>query len=159
MITSVQLQKLDALYANGQVEGISADQLESFSEDEADLLIQECEEVPPYTFLPMSPDMREELLSLIRSGVLGKVSEADLKYMTVHTGEALLWSVMSSNINREELASTAQRRRIKKLLAEGFLSGGSPRQIRNLTKHMAEKLIREGEYNARKGVRSEGKFN
>ena len=136
MITSVQLQKLDALYANGQVEGISADQLESFSEDEADLLIQECEEVPPYTFLPMSPDMREELLSLIRSGVLGRVSEADLKYMTVHTGEALLWSVMSS-----------------------FLSGGSPRQIRNLTKHMAEKLIREGEYNARKGVRSEGKFN
>lgn len=30
MITSVQLQKLDALYANGQVEGISADRLESF---------------------------------------------------------------------------------------------------------------------------------
>ena len=99
MITSVQLQKLDALYANGQVEGISADRLESFSEEEVDLLIQECEEVPPYTFLPMSPDMREELLSLIRSGVLGRVSEADLKYMTVHTGEALLWSVMSSNIS------------------------------------------------------------
>ena len=52
MITSVQLQKLDALYANGQVEGISADRLESFSEEEVDLLIQECEEVPPYTFLP-----------------------------------------------------------------------------------------------------------
>ena len=123
MITSVQLQKLDALYANGQVEGISADRLESFSEEEVDLLIQECEEVPPYTFLPMSADLREELLSLTRTRVLGRVSEAHLKYMTVHTGEALLWSVMSSNINREELASNAQRRRIKKLLAEGLLSG------------------------------------
>ena len=67
--------------------------------------------------------------------------------MTVHTGETLLWSVTSNDINREELASNAQYRRVKKLLAEGFLSGGSVKQIRSLTKHMAEKLIREGEEN------------
>ena len=51
MITSVQLQKLDALYANGQVEGISADRLESFSEEEVDLPDEIKNNYQPGTFL------------------------------------------------------------------------------------------------------------
>ena len=159
MRTSAQIQKLDALYANGQVEGITNVRLESFSDEEVELLISECEAIPPHTFQPIPAAMRDELLLLIRNGVLQRVSEADLRYMTVHTGETLLWSVTSNDINREELASNAQYRRVKKLLAEGFLSGGSVKQIRSLTKHLAEKLIREGEENARNGMRSESKYN
>lgn len=39
MRTSAQIQKLDALYANGQVEGITNVRLESFSDEEVELLI------------------------------------------------------------------------------------------------------------------------
>lgn len=53
MRTSAQIQKLDALYANGQVEGITNVRLESFSDEEVELLISECEAIPPHTFQPI----------------------------------------------------------------------------------------------------------
>lgn len=152
-ITPIQSGKLDALYANGQLEGISAAELESFSSEDVEDLIRQSENVLPHTYRPMPEAMRAELLSLIRSGDLTQVTEADLKYMTVNMGSVLLWMVTSSELNREKLATRAQRKRVKRLIAEGFIRGGSARKFRNLSLRTAERLIEEGERNALNGVR------
>jgi hypothetical protein len=84
---------------------------------------------------------------------LTQVTEADLKYMTVNMGSVLLWMVTSSELNREELATRAQRKRVKRLIAEGFIRNGSAGKFRNLSFRTAERLIEEGERNALNGVR------
>ena len=152
-LTQKQSEKFDVLYANGQVEGITGAELESFSSEYFDDLIQNCEKIAPHTFRPLPKAMRAELLCLIRSGELIELTEADLKYMTVNTGSTLLWLNLSSEHNCEELATRAQRKRVKKLIAEGFVRGASSGRFRNLSFRTAERLIKEGERNALNGVR------
>lgn len=152
-LTQDRLNKLDALYVNGQLEGISNAELKSLSMVEIEVLIRECEKIPPQTYQPLTDIMRNELISQIRSGNLKQVSEEDLKYMTEHTASALLWIVASPGRNLERLATRAQRKRVKKLIAEGFLQGGNARQFRNLSCRTADRLIEEGERNALNGVR------
>lgn len=152
-LTQKQSEKLDALYANGQLAGITEAELESFSSECIEGLICDSEKVLPRTYRPLPKAMRSELLSLIRSGELIELSEADLKYMTVNTGSTLLWLNLSSERNREELATRTQRKRVKKLIAEGFVRGASSGRFRNLSFRTAERLIKEGERNALNGVR------
>ncbi|WP_288613589.1 hypothetical protein [uncultured Victivallis sp.] len=152
-VTSDQMKQLDALYVNGQLEGIDGTLLDSLSEEDAEMLIRQCEEVPPHTYQVMPEEMRTELTALIRRGMLPGISETDLIYMTEDRASTLLWLVTSSDLNREELATRAQRKRVKKMVAEGFLAPGTARQFVNLTRRTAEALIEEGEKNIRNAVK------
>lgn len=119
-VTSDQMKQLDALYVNGQLEGIDGTLLDSLSEEDAEMLIRQCEEVPPHTYQVMPEEMRTELTALIRRGILPGISETDLTYMTEDRASTLLWLVTSSDLNREELATRAQRKRVKKWLRKDF---------------------------------------
>ena len=152
-VTSDQMKQLDALYVNGQLEGIDGTLLDSLSEEDAEMLIRQCEEVPPHTYQVMPEEMRTELTALIRRGILPGFSETDLIYMTEDRASTLLWLVTSSALNREVLATRAQRKRVKKMVAEGFLAPGTARQFVNLTRRTAEALIEEGEKNIRNAVK------
>ena len=152
-VTSDQMKQLDALYVNGQLEGIDGTLLDSLSEEDAEMLIRQCEEVPPHTYQVMPEEMRTELTALIRRGILPGISETDLIYMTEDRASSLLWLVTSSDLNREVLSTRAQRKRVKKMVAEGFLAPGTARQFVNLTRRTAEALIEEGEKNIRNAVK------
>lgn len=151
-ITLEQFDRLDALYANGQFEGVSANEFRVLTELDAQRIIVEAEFVVPGTFTPVDEETRSELKELIDRGQL-PFSIDELRYLSVFGAETLIWMSMSGDQNRENAISRSQQKRIKALIAKGFLHKLTPGEILLLSEERADKLILQGEETARYGQR------
>lgn len=153
-MTHEQSEKLEQLYANGQFEGIAPTEISLLTETDARRLIAEAECVVPGTFTPIDQESRAELLALIDSGELPFRHE-DIRFLSVYCAETLLWMTMSTDRNREDAISRSQQKRIKILIAKGFLHKLTSVEIRQLSEKKAKELIQQGEETALYGRKGE----
>ncbi len=107
-------------------------------------IISEAELVAPGTFFPVDEDTRQELKRLIERKLIPFDME-DIRYLSTFGAETLIWLGMSGDQNRENTISPSQQKRIKSLIAKGFLRKLSAREIRLLSEEKADKLIQQGE--------------
>ena len=146
-MTQEQSEKLEQLYANGQFEGIAPTEINQLTESDAQHLIAEAESAAPGTFTPIDSETRAELLTLIDNGEL-PFRRGDIRFLSIYGAETLLWMTMSTDKNREEAVSRSQQKRIKALVAKGFLHKLTPVEIRQLSEKKAKELIQQGEETA-----------
>ena len=69
-ITSEQMDKLVELYNEGRLGGVPKDDPSKLSSKEADLLIALAENVAHFTFVPITDEVRGQLLSLREMGII-----------------------------------------------------------------------------------------
>ncbi|MFA6714556.1 MAG: hypothetical protein WC082_10270 [Victivallales bacterium] len=146
-ITRKQLDRLDALYCNGQLDGQRINDWTILSEDEGNKLIIEAEIIPGQTYQPATETLKKVLLKLIRTGRL-VLKEYLLRFMSLAAAETLCWMFHSTNKNTEPDITGVQYKRIRVLIAKGFLQNRPTGEIKRLSYKAAEKLIEEGENNA-----------
>ncbi len=146
-ISQKQLNQLDILYRNGQLDGGKIDNWTMLSKEDGDSLIHKAKATPEQTYQPAEEIVKNFLLEQIRSNKL-VMQEELLRFIAFAAAERLCWMFQSSNKNTEADLSNAQYRRIKTLIAKGFLKHKALSEIKNLSYKAAEKLIEEGENNA-----------
>ncbi len=143
-MTQKQFNTLDALYANGQLEGISPGEFRKMTFFETERRIQQARQTAPGTYSPLDSETRKELEELLVAGILPFAPDA-LRYLSVLDAEALLWLSYSPDSNKTPVVSQSQQKRIRKLIDKGFLHQMSQTEIYMLTEKKAEKLILQGE--------------
>lgn len=148
-ISQKQLNQLDNLYRNGQLDGSKINNWTMLSREDGNSLISKAENTPKQTYQPAEVIVKNFLLEQIRSNEL-VMQEELLRFIPLATAERLCWMFQSSNKNTEADLSNAQCRRIRILIAKGFLKHKALGEIKNLSRKAAEKLIEEGENNALK---------
>ncbi len=146
-MTHEQSEKLEQLYANGQFEGIAPTEINLLTESDAQHLIAEAARVAPGTFTPIDPDTRAELLTVIDNGEL-PFRRDDIRFLSIYGAQTLLWMTMSPDNNHEYAISRPQQKRIKALIAKGFLHKLTSVEILQLSEKKAQRLIQQGEKNA-----------
>ncbi len=146
-ITQTQLDRLNALYSNGQLDGNLVGDWTVLSLENGMRLIEEAEKIPVQTYQPATETLKEYLLELIRTGNLNMREEV-VCFITLSKAEELSWMFHSTDKNAEPDVTHAQAKRIKVLMAKGFLKYRPLGEIKNLSFKKAAKLIEEGEANA-----------
>lgn len=148
-MTQKQLARLSALYDNGQLDGQSLGDWTTLSEEDGIRFITEAENVSTGTFSPASETLKTPLRDLIRAGKL-ILREELLRFMMRPQAAELIWMIQSTDKNTEPDITHAQCRRIKVLMAKGFLKYLPSCEIKCLSFKKAQDLIAEGEDNALK---------
>ena len=143
-ITSEQMDKLVELYNEGRLGGVPKDDPAKLSSKEADLLIALAENVAPFTFVPITDEVRSQLLSLREMGIINFHRE-ELKFMTMEIAFGYLWCAGRHELRHRTPATRMQCQRIRHMIIKGFLAYRPNWEICFLDKDEADELIREGE--------------
>lgn len=143
-ITSEQMGKLVELYNEGRLGGVTKDDPSKLSSEEADSLIALAENVAPFTFVPITDEVRNQLLSLREMGIINFHRE-ELRFMTMEIASGYLWFAGRHEFRHRDPATRMQCQRIRHMIVKGFLAYRPNWKICFLDRNEADELIREGE--------------